>query len=251
MADSILAVDDDRQLTKFLDRFLTKQGFDISTAGSGVQMGMAMEHRDFDLMILDVGLPDLDGFDIARELRKSSSMPIIFLTARDEIYDKIIGLEIGADDYLTKPFEPRELLARIRTVLRRRHMVADKTTEEETEHYSFAGLTLDIPRRTLFDQFIRPIPLTAMEFAILRCLVESSGQVVSRDRLMRELYGHSVTATNRAIDAHVARLRRKLGEAGLDRDLIRTVHGTGHVLTAVANACANGPTPAGADLLSA
>lgn len=234
MADTILAVDDDRQLTTFLDRFLSKQGFDVSTASTGAQMGLAMEHRDFDLMILDVGLPDLDGFDIARELRKSSSMPIIFLTARDEVYDKIIGLEIGADDYLTKPFEPRELLARIRSVLRRRTPAVAEIAESRVDHYRFAGLTLDIPRRTLFDQRNQSISLTSMEFSVLRCLVQALGRVVSRDSLMSELYGNCTTVTDRAIDAHVARLRRKLTAAGLDRDLVRTIHGTGHVLTAVA-----------------
>lgn len=251
MADTILAVDDDRQLTLFLDRFLTKQGYDVSTASSGAQMGLAMEHRDFDLMILDIGLPDLDGFDIARELRKSSSMPIIFLTARDEVYDKIIGLEIGADDYLTKPFEPRELLARIRSVLRRRPSAVAQMPEGHADHYTFAGLTLDIPRRTLLDRSNQAISLTSMEFSVLRCLVQALGRVVSRDSLMRELYGNCTTVTDRAIDAHVARLRRKLATAGLDRDLVRTIHGTGHVLTAVASPDFGGRDSMPAPLMSA
>lgn len=251
MADNILVVDDDRQLTTFLDRFLSKQGFNVAGVNSGAQMGLAMEYRDFDLMILDVGLPDLDGFDIARELRKSSSLPIIFLTARDEVYDKIIGLEIGADDYLTKPFEPRELLARIRSVLRRRAPAAAEPSQATADFYSFAGLRLDIPRRTLFDQSDKAIALTSMEFSVLRCLVQALGRVVSRDSLMSELYGNCTTVTDRAIDAHVARLRRKLTAAGLDRDLVRTIHGTGHVLTAVASPGVAGSETTQAPLLSA
>ncbi|MBT8459117.1 MAG: response regulator, partial [Boseongicola sp.] len=116
MPESILIVDDDHQVTEFLERFLSKQGFKAVSAGSATQMGLLMEHRAFDLIILDVGLPDIDGFQVLRELRRASTIPIVLLTVRDEVYDKIIGLEIGADDYVAKPFEPRELLARVRSV---------------------------------------------------------------------------------------------------------------------------------------
>lgn len=233
MPEKLLVVDDDRQLTSFLDRFLTKQGYQVSTAGSGTQMGLAMEHRDFDLLLLDVGLPDTDGFEITRELRRLSRLPIILLTARDEVYDKIIGLEIGADDYVAKPFEPRELLARVRSVLRRAKPFAEKAdASSEISRYSFSGFVLDVLRRRVSGPNAEKLPLTAMEFRVLRLLVEHAGSVVSRDRIMQALYGNCVSATDRAIDAHVARLRKKLAQQGSRDGLIQTVHGTGYALAA-------------------
>jgi len=229
MPEKILVVDDDPQLTSFLDRFLSKQGFSVATSNSGTQMGLQMEHREFDLLLLDVGLPDMDGFEIARELRKSSRIPIVFITARDEVYDKIIGLEMGGDDYVSKPFEPRELLARIRSVLRR-SVPPSAPVEVQSDRYDVCGLHLDVWRRVLSDSDGDEIPLTAMEFSVLKCLAERAGETVSRDRMMQCLYGSRCNVTDRAIDAHVARLRKKLDASGCRRDMIRTVHGGGYVL---------------------
>jgi len=229
MPERILVVDDDPQLTSFLARFLSKQGFEVVTSGSGTQMGLRMEHQDFDLLLLDVGLPDLDGFEIVRELRKSSRVPIIFITARDEVYDKIIGLEMGGDDYVSKPFEPRELLARIRSVLRR-SIFQRFITEDNSDYYYVCGLRLDVRRRVVSDRAGEEIPLTSMEFSVLKCLARYAGEIVSRDRMMQCLYGACCNVTDRAIDTHVARLRKKLYSSGCRRDMIRTVHGNGYVL---------------------
>jgi DNA-binding response OmpR family regulator len=233
MVERILVVDDDRQMTSFLERFLAKQGFDVHSVGSATQMGLAMEHHEFDLVLLDVGLPDIDGFEVTRELRRSSRLPIILLTARDEVFDKIIGLEMGADDYVSKPFEPRELLARIRSVLRRSKSKPETATAlTEVRCIRFMGFVLDLPRRHLGAPDSSTVPLTSMEFILLRLLVEHAGSVVSRDRMMKSLYGNSIHTTDRAIDAHIARLRKKLGGHENPDELIRTVHGAGYTLAA-------------------
>lgn len=235
MTDHVLVVDDDRQLTSFLERFLSKQGFMVHSVGSATQMGLAMEHRDFDLVLLDVGLPDIDGFEVTRELRRSSRLPIILLTARDEVFDKIIGLELGADDYLTKPFEPRELLARIRSVLRRSQTPGAATEAlPEVRCIRFLDFALDLPRRRLAGPDDASVPLTGMEFNLLRVLAENAGNVVSRDRIMQSVYGKGGNVTDRAIDAHIARLRRKIRTDAHPESPIRTVHGAGYSLAAQA-----------------
>lgn len=233
MGDAILVVDDDRQMTAFLERFLTKQGFSVHSVGSATQMGLALEHRDFALILLDVGLPDIDGFEVTRELRRSSRLPIILLTAREDVFDKIIGLELGADDYVSKPFEPRELLARIRSVLRRsKGASAAAEALPGVRSIRFLDFVMDLPRRHLSGPDNAPVPLTGMEFNLLRVLAENAGGVVSRDRIMQTIYGNAPNVTDRAIDAHVARLRKKLEGGGRHEPLIRTVHGSGYSLAA-------------------
>jgi DNA-binding response OmpR family regulator len=233
MAERILVVDDDRQMTGFLDRFLTKQGFDVHCVGSATRMGLAMEHAEFDLVLLDVGLPDIDGFEVTRELRRSSRLPIILLTAREDVFDKIIGLELGADDYVSKPFEPRELLARIRSVLRRsKAMGVPHEALPEVRTLRFMGFVLDLPHRRLSDQQARQVALTGMEFNLLKVLAEHAGAVVSREQIMQTIYGHAITVTDRAIDAHIARLRKKITVPSGADSLIRTVHGAGYSLAA-------------------
>lgn len=235
MTDSILVVDDDRQMTAFLDRFLTKQGLFVHTVGSATQMGLAMKQRSFDLVLLDVGLPDVDGFEVTRELRRSSRLPIILLTAREEVFDRIIGLEMGADDYVSKPFEPRELLARIRSVLRRsRGSAVSHGALPEVRCISFSGYKLDLPARRLTGPLNEFIELTGMEFNLLKLLAQNAGQVIPRDRIMQVVYGNSPNVTDRAIDAHVARLRRKLASPDTGSILIKTVHGSGYALAAQA-----------------
>lgn len=230
MPERILVVDDDNQITEFLQRFLRKQGYEVATAGSATQMGLRMEHQEFDIVLLDVGLPDVDGFQVLRELRKNSSIPIILLTVRNDVYDKIVGLEIGADDYVSKPFEPRELLARMRAVLRRSFEQAGRPETSGSGSVRFSGFTLTYEKRVVTDPEGVEVPLTSMEFTLLASLVQHPGQTVTRESLMSLLYGNSIHVTDRAVDAHMSRLRRKLENAGGHGGLIKTVHGKGYCL---------------------
>lgn len=234
----ILIVEDDRQLTGFLERFLGKQDYSVTTAASAAQMWALLEHRTFDLIVLDLGLPDNDGFEITLDIQRRTHVPIIILTARDETFDRIVGLELGADDYVTKPFEPRELLARIKAVLRRTGTVEAPQAVASASSIRFAGLTLDLVERTLKrDDDDEGIDLTGAEFTLLRALAENAGEVLPRSRILDTLYGKTAAVTDRAIDAHIARLRRKL-KTGSDASasLIRTVHGTGYILAATVSA---------------
>ncbi|MBV2358426.1 response regulator transcription factor [Thalassococcus sp. CAU 1522] len=230
MAHRVLVVDDDHQVTDFLQRFLVKQGFHVVSSGSATQMGLAMEHDSFDIIILDVGLPDADGFQILRDLRRDSSIPIILLTVRDDVYDKVVGLEIGADDYVPKPFEPRELLARMRSVLRRTVSPEPKKHGTRAGDAVFSGFRLQSEKRRVTAPDGAEMSLTSTEYTLLVHLVQHAGETVSRDSLMNALYGYSIQVTDRAIDAHVSRLRRKLDAAGGHGGLIKTVHGRGYCL---------------------
>lgn len=233
MKQTILIVDDDMQLTSFLSRFLGKHNFDAKTASSGAQTRALFARESFALIVLDLNLPDADGLEIAREIRKASQTPIIMLTARDEVFDRIVGLELGADDYLTKPYEPRELLARIKAVLRRSPAAARLMNERESEASKilFSGFEMDLAKRSLRSvSDNQDILLTGTEFTLLRALAESAGKVLPRPRIMDALYGNNTSVTDRAIDAHVARLRRKIDNAKTSASLIQAVHGEGYLL---------------------
>ena len=231
MDQIILIVDDDMQLTSFLSRFLDKHGFKVRTATSGAQARGLYRADDLSLIVLDLNLPDADGFDLVKEFRAEVKTPIIMLTARNEVFDRIVGLELGADDYLTKPYEPRELLARIKAVLRRLDVNADEVdVGEAPDSLRFGGLELDLVKRRLrhLDED-RVIALTGAEFTLLSILVQRPGQIVSRDYLMDALYGNSVAITDRAVDAHVSRLRRKIDRAEARSSLIQSIRGEGYV----------------------
>jgi DNA-binding response OmpR family regulator len=234
MPERILVVDDDRQLTSFLERFLSKQGYQVSVAATATQMGLMMEHQEFDLIVLDIGLPDGDGFEVTREIRKSSELPIVVLTARDEVFDRVIGLELGADDYLTKPFEPRELLARIKSVLRRSRPPEPSVPAAASERFrEFSGFRMDLVSRSLCRASDKaPVSVTSTEYALLLALTDHPGRVLTRSQILDALYGNSTAVTDRAIDAHVVRLRRKLNANDGEMSIIRTVHGVGYTLAA-------------------
>ncbi len=206
----------------------------MRTATSGAQArGGLYRADDLNLIVLDLNLPDADGFDLVKEFRTEVKTPIIMLTARNEVFDRIVGLELGgADDYLTKPYEPRELLARIKAVLRRLEVnVAEAEGAEPPDSVRFAGLELDLVKRRLRHlQDDRVIALTGTEFTLLSTLVQKPGQIVSRDQLMDALYGNSVAITDRAVDAHVSRLRRKIDREGARSSLIQSIRGEGYVL---------------------
>jgi len=233
MENRILVVDDDGQLTAFLQRFLSKQGFDTDIAGTASEARALLAANTYSLVVLDLILPDSDGLEIAGEIRHDSRTPVIMLTARDELYDRIVGLEVGADDYITKPYEPHELLARIRSVLRR-SMISDTQDDVGDPHsVRFAGLELNLVQRHLTDMSTDTVvPLTSTEFTLLHTLVKNAGEVLSRAAIMDALYGNAINVTDRAIDAHITRLRRKIDPKDQTTSLIRAVHGKGYIFAA-------------------
>ncbi|NBP06906.1 MAG: DNA-binding response regulator [Gammaproteobacteria bacterium] len=231
MSAGILIVDDDRDLSSMLAEFLGHEGFQVATIEEGGGALGLIAERPFDLVILDVMLPGSSGFDVLREIRqRKPRLPVLMLTARGEAIDRILGLELGADDYLPKPFDPRELAARVRAILRRAATVGDNTQSSESADSFFVGtLRMDIRRRraTLGGA---PLELTGAEFRVLQHLAESRGQPVERRLLTERALGRTLTLYDRSIDTHVSNLRRKLERQGRSGFEIRSVRGTGYEL---------------------
>jgi two-component system response regulator CpxR len=215
----ILLIDDDAELCTLLVEFLSRQGFSVECEHEGTRGLDRALHGGFELVILDVMLPGLDGFEILRRLRPQSRVPVLMLTARGEDLDRITGLEMGADDYLAKPFNPRELVARMRAILRRLERPPSKEGPLEVN-----GVRIDPGTREASANG-RNVELTTFEFDILELLMRSAGKVVSRDDLMEHLYNRKATAFDRSIDMHVSHLRKKL-ETG--HPLIKTIRGVGY-----------------------
>jgi len=216
----ILLIDDDAELCNLLGEFLKREGFQVECAHdgpSGLDKALA---GGADLVVLDVMLPGLDGFEILRRLRPQSKVPVIMLTARGEDVDRIVGLELGADDYLPKPFNPRELAARIRAVLRR----YEQRPPAAAGRVEVNGVTLDPASREVFVQGKR-VELTTFEFDILELLMRSAGRVLSRDRLMENFYNRKATPFDRSIDMHISHLRKKIEHGDT---LIKTIRGIGY-----------------------
>jgi two-component system OmpR family response regulator len=229
MQTRLLVVDDDAQLRELLRSYLGGQGFDVVTVEDGVAMRAALGRAAFDLVILDLMLPAEDGLALCRELRARSPIPILMLTARGDELDRIIGLEMGADDYLPKPFHPRELLARVRSILRR---VQERAGERPARELRFAGWTLDIGMRHLVGADGVAVPLSSGEFRLLQALAENANRVMSRDRLMDALSGREAGPFDRSIDVMISRLRRRLGDDAREPELIKTVRNEGYLLAA-------------------
>ena len=215
----ILLIDDDVELCSLLDELLTREGFEVTMEHDGARGLERAQSESWDLIVLDVMLPRLDGFEVLRQLRRTSMAPVLMLTARGEDVDRIIGLELGADDYLPKPFNPRELIARIRAILRR-----IEAKPPDTRRIEINGVALDPGSREVFKDGKR-VEMTTLEFDILEMLMRSAGRVVSRDELMESLYNRKATAFDRSIDMHLSHLRKKL-EA--DRTIFKTVRGVGY-----------------------
>jgi two-component system, OmpR family, response regulator len=227
----ILVVDDDREIRELLAKFLEKQRFRVTSVRDAREARRVWPNGMFHLVVLDLMLPGESGLDFARWLRSQSEIPIVMLTALGEETDRIIGLELGADDYLAKPFNPRELLARIRAVLRR---AGDAATRQEAPPRAlrFAGWTLEPPRRRLVNTEGVEVPLTGGEYDLLLALAERPNRVLTRDMLLDLLRGRQAGPFDRAIDVAVSRLRRKLEDDGRRSQLIKTVRGGGYVLAA-------------------
>jgi two-component system OmpR family response regulator len=230
-AAHILVIDDDREIRDLLAKFLEKQRFRVTGVRDARDARRAWANGLFEMVVLDLMLPGESGLDFARWLRGQSDVPIVMLTALGEETDRIIGLELGADDYLSKPFNPRELLARIRAVLRR---AGDAATRQEAPPrlLRFAGWTLEPPRRRLVDADGVEVPLTGGEYDLLLALAERPNRVLTRDMLLDLLRGRQAGPFDRAIDVAVSRLRRKLEDDGRRAQLIKTVRGGGYVLAA-------------------
>ena len=232
----ILIVDDDREIRDLLARFLEKHQLRVTAARDGREARRAWLNGHYQLVVLDLMLPGESGLDLARWMRTQSPIPIIMLTAMGEEADRIIGLELGADDYVAKPFSPRELLARIRAVLRRAVLGrADDQTRHQTSEsgvklYRFSGWSLELARRRLLNPEGTEITLTGGEFDLLLALVERANRVLTRDMLLDLLRGRQAGPFDRAIEVAISRLRRKLEDDGHHAQLIKTVRGGGYVL---------------------
>jgi two-component system OmpR family response regulator len=227
MSQRILVVDDDAELRSLLGGYLGEHGYSVTAVEDGNAMRRELAAASYDLVILDLMLPGDDGLALCRELRARSKIPILMLTARGDELDRIIGLEMGADDYLPKPFHPRELLARIRSVLRR---LQDHQDETPARALRFAGWTLDIGLRHLLGADGVAVPLSTGEFRLLHALAESSNRVLSRDRLMDALSGREAGPFDRSVDVMISRLRRRLGDDAREPALIKTIRNEGYVL---------------------
>jgi two-component system OmpR family response regulator len=230
MIDHLLVVDDDPQLRELLSDYLSRNGYRVTAVADGPGMWAALERFRVDLIILDLMLPGDDGLTLCRNLRARSELPVIMLTARGDDTDRIVGLEMGADDYLPKPFNPRELLARIKVVLRRTRSLPGQAGEARQFH--FAGWTLDVTARHLVSPDGVVVALSSSEYRLLRVFVEHSNHVLNRDQLLDLTQGREALPFDRSIDVQVSRLRRRLGDDPREPALIKTVRNEGYVLIA-------------------
>ena len=225
----ILVVDDDGQIRHLVAKFLRENGHRVTVARDGREMKQALASSAIDLIVLDIMMPGGNGLELCRELRKSSAMPIIMLTARGSDTDRIVGLEIGADDYLAKPFNPRELLARINAVLRRSRSAQGKPTTQSGYQLMFEGWTLDTQRRELTNPDGVVIDLSTGEYDLLLSFLEAPQRVLTREQLLDAAKHRIATGFDRAIDVQVSRLRRKLDASEEGQDMIKTIRGTGYM----------------------
>ncbi|AYR23672.1 DNA-binding response regulator [Herbaspirillum rubrisubalbicans] len=226
----ILVVDDDRDIRTLLAEYLDSNGLRTLTATNGNEMRRVLEESRVDLIVLDLTLPGEDGLTICRNLRATSSVPVIMLTARGEPLDRILGLEMGADDYLAKPFEPRELFARIRSVLRRTQALPPNMAQPDVAAMRFAGWTLDLTARHLLNQDGVVVALSGAEFRLLKVFLDHPNRVLNRDQLLELTQGRESDPFDRSVDIQISRLRQKLGDDARTPTIIKTVRNEGYVL---------------------
>jgi DNA-binding response OmpR family regulator len=222
MAQKILVVDDEAEIVRLVRAYLERAGFAVVAASEGREALAVFRHERPNLVVLDLNLPGLDGLDVCRAMRRDTDVPIIMLTARLEETDRLIGLELGADDYVVKPFSPREIVARVRAVLRRAEAASPRP-----EVVSAAGVTLNLTQRTASADG-RPLDLTTLEFDLLALLVEHPGQVFTRLQLLDRAQGNAYEGYERTIDVHIKNLRKKLGDDPQNPRFIETVRGIGY-----------------------
>jgi two-component system, OmpR family, response regulator CpxR len=224
--EQILVVDDDVELCALVQEYLTAEGFSLKAVHDGEQGLQQAMTNDYALVVLDVMLPGMNGFEVLRRIRSVSKMPVLLLTARGEDVDRIVGLEIGADDYLPKPFNPRELVARIRAILRRTK--PSKPADELPEIITVGDVELDPATRTVLRNG-QPVDLTSVEFNLLEVLLREAGRVVTRERLVNAVLSRKFMPFDRSIDMHVSKVRRKLGDSDENGDHIKTIRGVGYM----------------------
>jgi len=231
--EHLLVVDDDREIRHLLTEYLTQAGFRVTAVGDGKAMRRALETNRIDLVVLDLMLPGEDGLTLCRELRaRSNSLPVLMLTARGDEVDRIVGLEMGADDYLAKPFNPRELLARIKTILRRAHALPPNLELAAAKSFRFAGWTLAVATRDVTAPDGLVVPLSGAEYRLLRVFLDHPQRVLPRDQLLELANRREAILFDRSIDVLVGRLRKRLGDDSKEPTLIKTVRGEGYVLAA-------------------
>lgn len=232
--DLILVVDDEPDMRQMVGRALEKEGFRTAEAASGADMRAVLDQREVDLIVLDIMLPDSDGFTLAREVRAKSSIPIIMLTGRDDLVDKVAGLELGADDYLTKPFHPRELTARIRSILRRSggQDATPVVAGGPSALARFAGWTLDLGAFKLVSPTGDDVGLTSYEFQVLSVLVRHAKRILSRDQILDMVADREWSPYDRSIDVLIGKIRKKLNDDPGQPTFVKTVRGLGYMFVA-------------------
>ena len=226
----VLIVDDDREIRGLLAQYLDKHDFRTTAVADGKEMRRVLDRTHIDLLVLDLMLPGEDGLTLCRELRSRSQLPIIMLTARGEDVDRIVGLELGADDYVAKPFNPRELLGRIKAVLRRAAHAPRDPSPENVRGFSFGGWRLDTVTRTLANSEGREVALSGAEYRLLAVLLGAGNRVLTRAQLTELLRGRDADPFDRSIDVRVSRLRQILGDDARAPQIIKTVYGEGYVI---------------------
>ena len=227
MQKKILIIDDDTGLCELLSSYLTSEGFDVEAAHDGAQGADRALEGNYALIVLDVMLPTLNGFEVLRRIRQQSQVPVLMLTARGEDIDRIVGLEMGADDYLPKPFNPRELVARLRAI-QRRTLAALPAGAAGPEILEVGDVMLDLGTRSVRCAGV-PVELTSLEFSLFEALLRLAGTVISREELTRQALGREFSGLDRSIDVHVSSLRKKLGPAAGGDDRIKSVRGIGYL----------------------
>ncbi len=225
----ILYVDDDQRLCRLLRRYLERAGYEVCCAANGDEMHTQLDSGGFHLILLDIMLPDKDGLSLAREVRNTSEIPIIFLTAKAEIDDKVNGFEIGADDYITKPFEEKELLARIQSVLRRSK--PDQETSTPRSEAEFAGWTLNFTNQTLSSPANKMVEITSYEYQMLAALVNQPNKAISRNEILKIISGREWSPLDRSADMAISKLRKKIEADPKNPALIKTIRNKGYQLT--------------------
>lgn len=235
--DHILVVDDDAEIRSLLSEYLQKNGYRVTAVADGQGMWTAIEEgARVDIVVLDLMLPGDDGLTLCRNLRARSELPVIMLTARGEETDRIVGLEMGADDYLAKPFSPRELLARIKSILRRARSLPENLQPDTARRLRFAGWTLDLAARNLLSPDGVLVALSGTEYKLLRIFLGHPNRVLNRDQLIDLMLSRDASPFDRSIDVQVSRLRHRLGDNPKEPEIIKTVRGEGYVLAAAVEA---------------